>query len=180
MLRGGIKFFEGNDYLRARFDRAIIDASPRALTLVPHEAMDNPLSVGHLVNHPPRNIEPNVLPAPIDWEPSLVPRELITLLPNVSYLNSSAKQRALIEDGGSSGPTQQRSRDLGDWFRASLADGLREPEPEGGRPLKGLVLVAAKPLKDEELFLNYRLNPAHPYPDWYTPHDVEEDTRRWS
>ena len=32
---------------------------------------------------------------------------------------------------------------------------------------------------DEELYLNYRLNPRNGYPDWYTPVDREEDMRRW-
>ena len=131
----------------------------------------------------PMGKQPNVLPAPVEWDAS-VPASLVTLLPNVSYLHSSAKQRALLE--GSSGASERigKSRDLADWFRASLADGLRPPEPEGGRVLKGLALVAAHPLKDQELFMNYRLNPANHrkngFPDWYSPVDLEEDLRRWS
>jgi hypothetical protein len=178
MLPGGTRFFQGNGHLMARFDKAIVDASPKALELVSHDGLDNPMSVAHLVNHPPRSAEPNVLPAPIDWYPARVPHELVPLMPNVSYLNSSAKQRAQLESGGAN--PQSRARDLSDWVRTSLADGLRPPEPELGRPLKGLALIAARPLKDEELFLNYRLNPRNKYPDWYTPYDLEEDTRRWS
>jgi hypothetical protein len=34
-------------------------------------------------------------------------------------------------------------------------------------------------VKDEELFLNYRLNPANGYPPWYVPVDPEGDLRRW-
>ena len=33
--------------------------------------------------------------------------------------------------------------------------------------------------EEEELYLNYRLNPRNPYPEWYTPCDKEEDARRW-
>jgi len=29
------------------------------------------------------------------------------------------------------------------------------------------------------LYLNYRLNPHHGYPSWYTPVNPEEDARRW-
>jgi hypothetical protein len=37
-------------------------------------------------------------------------------------------------------------------------------------------------LEDEELFLNYRLNPKHKekLPPWYVPIDAEEDQRRWA
>ena len=46
----------------------------------------------------------------------------------------------------------------------------------------GLALVALRALRDEELLLNYRLNPNAPsgLPSWYTPVDAEEDARRWS
>ncbi|EFA86563.1 hypothetical protein PPL_00364 [Heterostelium album PN500] len=39
--------------------------------------------------------------------------------------------------------------------------------------------VAYQPIKDEELFLNYRFNPANPYPAWYHQPDIEEAKRRW-
>ena len=51
---------------------------------------------------------------------------------------------------------------------------------EGEVRLRGLAFVATRELQDEELFLNYRLNPANPRPDWYTPVDLEEDKRRWN
>lgn len=31
-----------------------------------------------------------------------------------------------------------------------------------------------------QLFLNYRLSPHVPRPDWYTPVDAEEERRRWA
>jgi hypothetical protein len=43
-----------------------------------------------------------------------------------------------------------------------------------------LLLIASRNLRDEELFLNYRFNPALPYPDWYVQPDLEEATRRWA
>ena len=43
-----------------------------------------------------------------------------------------------------------------------------------------IVLIATRNLRDEELFLNYRFNPALPYPDWYSQPDLEEATRRWA
>jgi hypothetical protein len=44
----------------------------------------------------------------------------------------------------------------------------------------GLALIAARNVEDEELFLNYRLNPALPVPDWYHQPDPEEAARRWA
>lgn len=44
---------------------------------------------------------------------------------------------------------------------------------------KGLAFVAVQPMQDQEIFLNYRLNPQVQKPAWYTPVDVEEDKRRW-
>lgn len=45
-----------------------------------------------------------------------------------------------------------------------------------------VVLVASRFLENEEIFLNYRLNPKVPtgMPDWYHPVDAEEDSRRWA
>ena len=201
MLPGGTRFFQGNENLMARYDKALIDSSPTALKLLPHEALDNPLNVAHMTNHPPRGARPNVVPAPIEFNRT-VPRELVAALPNVSYFYSSPKQRALLEgrsgDGGKADapimttdgmqapsvqPKQQartsQRRGLADWFRASLADGIRPPEPDDGRPLKGIALVATQPLKDQELFLNYRLNPQNENPEWYVPVDLDEVKRRW-
>jgi hypothetical protein len=45
-----------------------------------------------------------------------------------------------------------------------------------------VALVALRPIQDEEILLNYRLNPNAPagLPDWYSPVNVDEDARRWS
>jgi hypothetical protein len=51
---------------------------------------------------------------------------------------------------------------------------------QSGLLQRAVVLIATRPLKDEELLLNYRYNPAHPYPDWYAQPDEEEAIRRWA
>ena len=43
-----------------------------------------------------------------------------------------------------------------------------------------VVLIATRNLCDEELLLNYRLNPALEYPEWYVQPDPEEAARRWA
>lgn len=57
------------------------------------------------------------------------------------------------------------------------------PQPlalEADQSVSGLALVAVREVKDEELLLNYRLNPNLPsLPDWYSPVDADEDRRRW-
>ena len=62
--------------------------------------------------------------------------------------------------------------------RSSFADCVDKSEAVNTH--RGLVLVSSRELRDEELFLNYRLNPRNAYPKWYTPVDVEEDERRWT
>ena len=47
------------------------------------------------------------------------------------------------------------------------------------RVIKGLAFVAVRQIQDEEILLNYRLNPQVQKPAWYAPVDVEEDKRRW-
>ncbi len=54
-----------------------------------------------------------------------------------------------------------------------MLDDFRETVPT-------LVLIAGRNVEDEELYLNYRLNPALPYPDWYHQPFPEEAARRWA
>ncbi|KAM9980088.1 hypothetical protein ACTFIZ_006342 [Dictyostelium cf. discoideum] len=44
---------------------------------------------------------------------------------------------------------------------------------------RSLLLIAFKPIKNQEIFLNYRFNPDLPYPNWYKQPDLEEAKRRW-
>ena len=46
--------------------------------------------------------------------------------------------------------------------------------------MMSIVFVALEAIEDQELLLNYRLNPNLKLPDWYQPVDIDEDTRRWS
>lgn len=53
-------------------------------------------------------------------------------------------------------------------------------EAVAGDRVAGLVLVARRRLEDEELFMDYRLNPNHPRPPWYRPVDLLAEQRRWA
>ena len=46
--------------------------------------------------------------------------------------------------------------------------------------IPAIVIIAARDIKsDEELLLNYRLNPNAKCPEWYAAVDIEEDRKRW-
>jgi len=49
----------------------------------------------------------------------------------------------------------------------------------GGGAMRSVVAVLTRPVRDEELFLNYRFNPRNPYPAWYVQPDEDEALRRW-
>lgn len=54
--------------------------------------------------------------------------------------------------------------------------------PDHSALVQSMVLVARRDVEDEELFVNYRLNPklGVSLPPWYRSVDVEEDMRRWA
>ncbi|KAL1500396.1 hypothetical protein AB1Y20_013053 [Prymnesium parvum] len=180
-------YFKGNEYLIARYDKVVFDASPNALRVASPEALANPLTVAHLINHPPAGKKPNVMHAPLDIDTELPP-ELVSLLPNVSYQRAKSKliassvqspqQRALLAGGLSQAeaPGVKRGTVM-DIISANLVQSIQADDDVN--TYHGLALLTNRPVKNEELFLNYRLNPRLPYPKWYTPVDVEEDTRRW-
>ena len=119
----------------------------------------------------PAGIKPNVYACPIDFT-SPLPDELRPLLPNVRY---AAAETLLIGTGGRRG-----GRTFQDMVRASLADMASSENSSTGVALRGLALVAMRELREEELYLDYRLNPLKKYPAWYTPVDEEESRRRWN
>ncbi|KAL9953151.1 hypothetical protein ACROYT_G040519 [Oculina patagonica] len=46
--------------------------------------------------------------------------------------------------------------------------------------IRTIIFIATEHIHNEELFVNYRMNPSTKLPDWYTPVDLEEDKRRWN
>ncbi|VVB13691.1 unnamed protein product [Arabis nemorensis] len=117
--------------------------------------MRNPLAFGHFVNHPGKDMDPNVMICPYDFP--LSEKVMRPYIPNVAFENA--------ED--------VKVRSLGSlWFRTERNSGL------DATVLKTLVLVATRPLCNEELMLNYRLSSSERRPEWYTPVNDEEDQRR--
>ena len=86
---------------------------------------------------------------------------------------------------------RQAARAKRGWFAARLHDLFGEEdddsadEPaaaaaEATAVVPALALVASEALRDEEVFLNYRLSTHVERPEWYHPVDAEEDKRRWA
>ncbi|XP_027914604.1 uncharacterized protein LOC114174061 [Vigna unguiculata] len=117
----------------------------------------NPLALAHFANHPPKGVQPNVMICPYDFP--LTESNMRVYVPNLLFGNAEVNMRRF----GSF------------WFKGgSKISGSHVPI------LKTLVLVATRPLQDEELLLNYRLSNRKRRPEWYIPVDEEEDRRRWS
>jgi hypothetical protein len=188
-----------NPYLFARYDRVIIDAYPqfeiaRALMGVP--ALDepllrlservnssemerdwwaslNPYALGHRVNHPPQGTAANVMPCAWTFDVGRLAPGLLRFLPNRCFMARGRR------------PNTAESPWSTLWFRYYhwISDWTNEViTPPTLIP--GLVLVALRDLRDEELFLNYRYNPAAlqqvKTPSWYCQADAEAARRRWS
>lgn len=110
----------------------------------------NAFGVGHLINHPPPFASPNVMPLAVDF-----PSEIF---------GSTEFPSDLIENL----PHTLDSP-------PSILQGTYIPAVA----MPSVVLISTKPLKDEELFVDYRLAPSLERPEWYHPVDASEEERRW-
>ena len=117
-MPGGTARFKDNEYLMARFDGAVIDASADGLAKLPHEGADCPLAVGHLFNHPPADVAPSVVPCAVDFDAD-VPHDLVPCCPTCTTWQQSEQQLLGFEpaaiaarrrrDARTDGITQQSS-----------------------------------------------------------------------
>lgn len=108
------------------------------------------------------------------------PAALYPLLPVLRLPLVELKRLPKGESGHllGSGAASARADMLGNWVRDSLVN-ISDEQPDDPGPLRALAFVTTREVADEELFLNYRLNPKNSYPPWYTPVDLAEDRRRW-
>lgn len=119
----------------------------------------NPLAFGHFANHPAKGNDPNVMVCPYDFP--VIEKDMKTYIPNIVF-------------GGHESVAMKRFGSF--WFRSKGAADQGTDIPV----MKTLVLVAMRPLCEEEVYLNYRLSNSKRRPSWYIPVDEEEDQRRWS
>lgn len=114
--------------------------------------MRNPLAFGHFINHPGKDMDPNVMVCPYDFP--LSEKAMRAYIPNVAFKN----------------PGEAKMMKFGSLrFRTPSESSLDV------LVLKTLVLVATRALCNEELMLNYRLSSSERRPKWYTPVDEEEE-----
>ena len=109
--------------------------------------------LGHLCNHPPPGVQPNVVALGFDFPSSSFsatsdgfPEDLLPMVPNIYDASPS------------------------------MLTGTYSP----GVAMHSVVLMTSREVADEELFLDYRLSPDIGRPSWYHSPDEEEELRRWS
>ncbi|KAF5779484.1 putative SET domain-containing protein [Helianthus annuus] len=120
----------------------------------------NPLALAHFANHPAKGTEPNVMVCPYDFP--LNEKGIRAYIPNVVF-------------GGVEEVKMKRFGSF--WFKSR---GESNDGQQTGPVMKSVALVATRLIRDEEVYLNYRLSNSKRRPSWYTPVDEEEDRRRWS
>ena len=147
---------------------------------------DNPLALAHFANHPPKGTRPNVVVAGVDV--TFRGGQVASLRP---FLPNAALGRWPEPTSREGVAARQAARAKRGWFAARLHDLFGEEdddsadEPaaaaaEATAVVPALALVASEALRDEEVFLNYRLSTHVERPEWYHPVDAEEDKRRWA
>jgi len=99
-----------------------------------------PFAVGHLVNHPPKGVAPNVAWHEFVWEEDALPLAANRLHRGLWYMDPATME-----------PVDMPSED-----------------GEVRLPLPGVAIVALRELAEgEELFMDYKLS--KPHPPWYSP-----------
>jgi len=154
----------------AMHNGAIVSASH--CHLLPREATANRLALGHEINHPRARTQPNVVPFGLEMEVATLRDELAPFLPNASFSAVASAAEA------------ESRQSLDDMFRSSILSGdfAADSGDEACSTRSTLVMVALREICDEELCVNYRLNPRSgaPRPDWYEPVSALEEELRWS
>lgn len=128
-------------------------------------------ATGHLVNHPPYQVQPNVAPVDFLWDSVLQSvglsmcsqtREVIERINRIGkgvwFVDMNRKKELTASSGATD--TDEASNINTVMLSADCA------------PLQGLALVALRDIEEgEELFLDYRYDPrdVHLHPDWYHP-----------
>ena len=160
----------------------------------------NPLAFAHYANHPPVGTPPNVMVAAVDWKSSVattaeneieqgrrdanaddVSGELRAYIPVVDFcIPSKSSNSGSNGNGAAENSTITRSSSTNN--NKIEKENIQNFLPRKNDTAPCVVLVALRDIENEELFLNYRLNPNAPggLPDWYSSVDIEEDQRRWA
>lgn len=165
------------DYSIARYDGVVVDGAADVTmdvaSLLPSDtnldelptSMAHPFAHGHLVNHPPMGQIPNVLQFMLDVDLTKLPSPLAKLMP-VRPSDIPIHKMDRVENN------VVRQRVSGTELFTS--------HPGRRDVVRTLALIAMRDLEDEEVFMDYRFNPAVQAPEWYTPCEQGINSqRRW-
>lgn len=136
---------------RAEFWRNLHDDS---VQVFPYAA-PNPLGVGGLTNHPPPDTPPNVMAINFDF-PAEDFNSCAGVFPNhLDKFIPNCYMEVTSVDGAD----------------VHAIPGVRMPSA---------LLIALRPLENEELYVDYRFNPIMERPAWYEPVNEMGELERWS
>lgn len=162
-LPGGCRALEGHNMI-LRHDKKIVDAS--SVHLLSPMSGANPLACAQFVRHPPRGHEPNTFPWGMEVVAGSLPPGSEHLVPNAPYSE--------VVDAGHS--AQRRDALAGNFVDALLGDA-----PQTRNTIPTQVFVALRDIENEELFVDFRLNPAvKDTPPWYEPCGDMASQVRWT
>lgn len=167
-----------SDYAIARYDGVVIDGAQEISididAVFDHwgeapssrpEMLLHPFANAHIVNHPPKDAQPNVLQFLLDIDIMALPPQLSLLVP-VRPSDAPLGRLDVLENAA----IRQRVKQLAYFTSRAPNDRL----------LRTVALVATRHIRDEELFMDYRFNPAVSAPEWYHPcGDGQQAHRRW-
>mmetsp|Transcript_14579 Transcript_14579/g.36870 ORF Transcript_14579/g.36870 Transcript_14579/m.36870 type:complete len:323 (-) Transcript_14579:162-1130(-) len=133
-------------------------------------------ALAHEINHPPPKTQPNVVPYGLRIEVATLPGELLAVLPSIAFADVKSVKVADEADMAA-----ESKESLDDMFRSSILSIADDEEVVVSSTHPSLVMVALREIHDEELFVNFRLNPnsSQPRPGWYTPVSELEEELRW-
>jgi hypothetical protein len=201
---------KNNEYLMWRYDGVIVDGSAASVSRVvaengagaPSADQLSSYAAGQYVNHPPPGGSPNALQYALTLDSRTLPARVHSRLPNRPWRAASAAvpgdgggkcaatgrgaslEPKLTRRPGQGGLVSRTLHALEDMAIRQRIAGVEVTSSRGRLPshaaISGLAIVAVRPMEDEEVFINYRFNPASPsLPDWYVDCNPEESRRRW-
>ena len=146
---------------------------------------DNPLALAHFANHPPKGTRPNVVVAGVDvafrgGQVASLRRSCPTPRSGAGPSRRRARRRGAAGGCARSAAGSRPGCTTCSGKRTTTRRMSRGGAAEATAVVPALALVASEALRDEEVFLNYRLSTHVERPEWYHPVDAEEDKRRWA
>lgn len=167
-----------HEHCIARYDGYVVDAGQMPVLEWPSELDEremgsedseidfiHPFAQGHMINHPPVGIYPNVLQFMVDIDVSTIPKHLSSLLPISPTISSHS--------------VLQRLENLAVRQRIKGVDSFRSSAPDQ-RVARSIAFIAVRDIEDEEVFYDYRFPPQMETPSWYWQCDPDASKRRWN